>query len=137
MSKSKTPQMAILEGDGTFQIEVVGESKYFDNLRKIAGSNRDDDVEVVKTAYMVPEPSNQYDPNAIRVVVDQMTVGYLPRPAAAMLSPLLRKAKLAAVQTEAEISAFEGANNYSVQLDGDLNEIVELVQSSKPKWKFW
>lgn len=119
--------MIILDGDGTFPIEVIGESHYFKNLRKIAGPNDDDDVEVITTGYLVPEPNNLNDPNAIRVDVDQLTVGHLPRPAAAMLLPVLRRAGLVAVQVPVQITAFEGASNYSVWADGDLNEIPRML----------
>lgn len=135
---AKKPQMVILEGDGSFPIEVAGESRYFNNLQKIAGSCEDQPVEVAKTAYIVPEPKNMYDPNALRVDIDQLTVGYLPKPAAAQVSPVLRSHGLAAIQALARITAFEGANNYSVWLDGDLQEILQEPSSSKgPRWRFW
>lgn len=131
------PQMLILDGDGSFQIEVVGESHYRANLRKIAGSCEDDAVEVVKTAYLVPEPRNAHDSNAVRVDVDQVTVGYLTRPAAAQLSPVLRRLGLVAVQAQAQISAFEGASNYSVWIDGSIEEILREVSTPRPWWRFW
>jgi hypothetical protein len=129
------PQMVILEGDGSFEIEVVGESRYFDKLRAIAGSCEKHEVEVVKTAYLVPEPRNQNDPNAIRVDIDEKAVGYLPRTVAASLAPVLRSAKLVGVQAQARISAFKGADNYSVWLDGNLGEIVSEFGAKRPWWK--
>lgn len=135
---AKKPQMVILEGNGSFPIEVSGESHYFKNLEKIAGSCEDREVEVIKTAYIVPEPKNMYDPNALRVDIDQLPVGYLPKAAAAQVSPVLRSHGLAAIQVQARITAFEGANNYSVWLDGDLQEILQELSASKgPRWRFW
>jgi hypothetical protein len=135
---AKKQQMIIMDNDGSFQIEVVGESHYRANLRKIAGSCEDDAVEVVKTAYLVPEPRNAHDPNAVRVDVDQLTVGYLTRPVAAQLSPVLRRLELVAVQTQAQISAFEGASNYSVWVDGSIEEILrEFSTPARPWWRFW
>jgi hypothetical protein len=134
----KPPQMIILDGDNTFQIEVVGESHYRANLRRIAGPCDNDDVEVVKTGYLVPEPRNQHDPNAMRVDVDQLQVGYLTRPAAAQLSPVLRKLHLVAVQVQVKITAFEGADNYSVWVDGSIDEILrEFSTPARPWWKVW
>lgn len=130
------PQMVILEGDGSFEIEVVGESHYHAQLRSLAGPNDRDDVEVVKTAYLVPEPRNQNDPNAVRVDVDGKPVGHLPRNVAAELAPILKRAKLAGVQVQAQISAFKGADNYNVWLDGDLGEIVRAFPVDRPWWKF-
>lgn len=135
---AKKQQMIIMDGAGSFQIEVVGESHYRENLRKVAGSCEDDAVDVVKTAYLVPEPRNAHDANAVRVDVDQLTVGYLTRPAAAQLSPVLRKLELVAVQTQARISAFEGADNYSVWVDGSIDEILrEFSKPARPWWQFW
>jgi hypothetical protein len=131
-------QMVILEGDGTFQIEVVGESHYRANLRKLAGSCDEDAVEVVKTAYLVPEPRNPHDANAVRVDIDQMPVGYLTKPTAAQLSPVLRRLGLVAVQASAQISAFEGASNYSVWVDGSIDEILrEFSTPARPWWRVW
>lgn len=130
------PQMVILEGDGSFQIEVVGESHYFATLRAIAGSCDDDEVEVVRTAYLVPEPRNQNDPNAVRVDIDEKAVGHLPRATAARLSPVLQRAHLVGVQLQARISAFAGADNYSVWLDGDLEEIITAFGAKQSWWKF-
>jgi len=134
----KKPQMVILDGDGSFGIEVVGESHQYKNLRKIAGSCDRHAVEVVKTAYMVPEPRNVNDPNAIRIDIDQLPVGYLPKHAAAQISPILLRRGLVAIQAQAMVSAFEGADNYSVWMDGDLNEIIDEFSPKKgPKWRFW
>jgi hypothetical protein len=135
---AKKPQMVFLEGDGSFQIEVTGESRYGKNLEKIAGSCKDSEVEVTKTAYIVPEPKNMYDPNAMRVDIDQLPVGYLPKPAAAQVAPALRRLQAVAIQAQAKITAFEGANNYSVWLDGDLGELLQATsQPSRPRWKLW
>lgn len=135
---AKKPQMVILESDGSFSIEVAGESHYFKNLEKIAGSCEDQPVEVTKTAYIVPEPKNMYDPNAMRVDIDHLPVGYLPKPAAAQVSPALRSHGLVAIQAQARITAFEGANNYSVWLDGDLDEMLrEFSSPNRPWWRLW
>ncbi len=134
----KKPQMLILDGDGSFEIEVVGESHHYKNLRKVAGSCDRHAVEVVKTAYMVPEPRNVNDPNAIRIDIDELPVGYLPRSVAAQIAPVLRRSGLVAIQAQATVSAFEGADNYSVWLDGDLNEVLTgLSTPGKPWWKLW
>lgn len=135
---AKNPQMIILDGDGTFPIEVVGESHYRANLRKIAGSCEDDDVEVVKTGYLVPEPRNTHDANAMRVDVDRLQVGYLTRPDAARLAPVLGKLKAVGVQVQVQITAFEGASNYSVWVDGSIDEMLQQFSTERrPWWRVW
>jgi hypothetical protein len=62
-----------------FDTEVVGEASYTRQLRNIYGSG-----EGRKTfaARLEPEPTNPHDANAVRVVIDGGTVGYLPRASA-------------------------------------------------------
>jgi hypothetical protein len=87
---------------------------------------------------LVPEPRNQHDANAVRVDIDQMPVGYLTKPTAAQLSPVLRRLGLVAVQASAQISAFEGASNYSVWVDGSIDEILrEFSTPERPWWRVW
>jgi hypothetical protein len=60
-------------------VAAVGEASYQDALRRICGSDRWEDVRCDVRAVLVPEPSNQYDPNAVMVQVDGQLVGYLSR----------------------------------------------------------
>lgn len=86
----------------------------------------------------MPEPRNPHDANAMRVDVDQMQVGYLTRPDAARLAPVLRRLKLVAVQAQVQITAFEGASNYSVWVDGSIDEILrEFSTPARPWWRVW
>lgn len=59
-----------------FHQEVVGESNYQDQLRAVGGKGQ---VRLIIRAELVPESSNQYDPNAVRVDIKGAVVGYLPR----------------------------------------------------------
>jgi hypothetical protein len=65
-----------------FDAEVVGESHYQSNLSKLTGGRTPDGVEKVMTATLVLEDSNPYDRYAVRVDIDGLTVGYLPKEAA-------------------------------------------------------
>jgi hypothetical protein len=135
---AKKPQMMILDGDGSYPIEVVGESHYFKNLDAIAGAENDGDgVDLVRTAYMVPDPRNPNDRNAVRVDIDEKIVGYLPRDLAAVLSPALLRAGLVAIQTQAHITAGFDGGSYSVWLDGSIDEAMQALQPAKSKWRFW
>lgn len=77
--------------DGTFGQEVVGESFHvaqFDLLLK--GIHVDSNgVDHFEKASLVPEPSNEFDPLAVAVVIRGQTVGHLPREDAATFQPTL------------------------------------------------
>jgi hypothetical protein len=66
----------------SFNVEVVGESNYQAALERICGGRSRDGAEKYVTATLVPEDSNPYDENAVRVDIDGVTVGYLSRHAA-------------------------------------------------------
>jgi hypothetical protein len=72
-------------------VDVVGESNYQPALEAITG--REDWVEVRHecTAVLVLEPSNPYDPNAVRVEIKGRLVGYLSRADAVSYGPYLRE----------------------------------------------
>ncbi|MGQ0838873.1 HIRAN domain-containing protein [Actinokineospora sp.] len=67
----------LLRGSGYFNRDVVGESQYFRALRILAGRASSGERET--TAELRREPENRHDGNAVQVVVEGRTVGYLPR----------------------------------------------------------
>ena len=72
-----------LVGPGRYDIHVAGSSHYRDALLAICGGTRTESGRHRKiTAALVYEPENAYDDNAVRVEIDDMTVGYLPKEAA-------------------------------------------------------
>ena len=54
-----------------FYCAVSGESFYQENIRRVAAVGKDVDL--------VPEPENPHDKNAVRVDVDGLQIGYIPR----------------------------------------------------------
>jgi hypothetical protein len=62
-----------------FSTEVVGESQYQMNLLSIAGKKISDSVEIYVQAFLILEDSNPHDSNAVRIDIDEKTVGYLSR----------------------------------------------------------
>ena len=66
-----------LQGPGTYEIEVVGESNYQMELDHIAGPKSPEGASHFSTATLISEPSNPHDANAIKVVIAGSTVGYL------------------------------------------------------------
>jgi hypothetical protein len=64
-----------LSGTGAYQDEVVGESHYQKDLKRLAGKERRKNV----AARLTCEDDNPYDKKAVRVSIEGKTVGYLPK----------------------------------------------------------
>ncbi|GAA5210514.1 HIRAN domain-containing protein [Microbacterium kyungheense] len=61
-------------------LEVSGEAYYRDGIGKIFRSlGRPEGGVTMQTAWLIPEPDNKYDPNAVRVVVMGEQVGHVPQ----------------------------------------------------------
>jgi hypothetical protein len=73
------PEIPHIEGPGTFDQEVVGESHYQSNLKRICGGYKREGSKLRVVAVLVYEDRNQHDDQAIRVDVGGHTVGYLSR----------------------------------------------------------
>lgn len=59
--------------------DIVGESNYQAELEGLAGPKAKEGANVLTSAFLMPEPDNPYDPNAVMVVIADKTVGYLSR----------------------------------------------------------
>lgn len=85
-----TDDVVILEGNEI--LGAVGESHYQDALARLCGGRTTDGHFLDVIAILVPEPQNQYDPNAVAVVVGGLHVGYLSRELAARChEPIARR----------------------------------------------
>ena len=60
-------------------VAVVGESRYQHALRSICGRDNGQEVRHDCLAVLVPEPTNEYDPNAVYIEIAGKMVGYLSR----------------------------------------------------------
>lgn len=60
-------------------VPVVGEAAYQDALRSIYRKNGGDGHDLKVGAVLTPENGNRFDANAVRVEIDNRTVGYLSR----------------------------------------------------------
>lgn len=83
-SSPQTLKVSVLEG-GTVGLEVVGESYYQSNIDALAQRLGREIVAVLKH-----EPQNQYDPNAIAVMIGGIKVGHLSRDDAKRYLPGLK-----------------------------------------------
>jgi hypothetical protein len=64
-------------GSNSYATAVVGESHYQRHLRKLVGPRSAEGVRAKFIAFLVPEPDNQFDENAVMVLIDGDQVGYL------------------------------------------------------------
>jgi hypothetical protein len=68
---------------------VVGESHHFDGIAPCVGPPRQQGYWIPVTVTFRREPSNPYDGNAIMAIVNARLVGYINRPRAAEVAPLM------------------------------------------------
>jgi len=86
--------------DGDFDVEVVGESFYQDNLKALVGKHKASGCRVYGTGVLCPEENNPYDKQAVAVYVktdeDQpgRQVGHLSRQNARQFRRRLKAKKL-------------------------------------------
>lgn len=83
---------AKLPGPGTYSVDIVGESKYQNALAEICGGKTPDGVENFVKASIVLENTNKYDSNAVRIDIEDRTVGYLSRENACQYRQKLKEA---------------------------------------------
>lgn len=96
--KSKPePRVALVEGDGTYSFkDVVGESNYRQALRALIAEGSDqerENGEVFRDAFIIPEPTNTFDKNAIQVRIAEHLVGYIAKTRTAEFHPVIQDAK--------------------------------------------
>lgn len=126
--RAKQPQVVPLAYGGG-DLDVVGETRFVDNIaaiRKAAGVDPDERLEI--DAWVVAEPTNPHDKNAVAIAVplrgQAHVVGYLPRAVAAKVAPIVvaanRRKQIPAISIEIS-DAFigrEGSKIYSVTVVG-------------------
>lgn|GEM_PF-1409419 len=98
--------------DGSYPMDVVGESNYQSALVAICGRHTRHGHESLYTALLKLEPSNRYDPNAVQVLIDNQLVGYLPREQAARLKGQMDEANLTEVRCRARVRGGWRTNQY-------------------------
>jgi hypothetical protein len=73
---------------GRFEFEVVGESNYQSAIKSIADSSEQ------CIASIIPEDSNKFDQMAVRIDIQNKTVGYMSKDDARSFRKLLSKNKI-------------------------------------------
>ncbi len=73
------PLQPVSIGAGWSDIEVAGESYHRNEVSRVfVGLGRPEGGVTMQYAFLVPEPTNQYDRNAVKVIVTGQHVGYVP-----------------------------------------------------------
>lgn len=74
--------VSTIDGDGTYGIDVIGESYYQKNLSRLAGGRLPEGHFKTTKAVLICEDDNPKDRQAVLVTIDGEAVGYLPKPIA-------------------------------------------------------
>jgi hypothetical protein len=85
------PKMPVFVLGGREDLEIVGESFHQPALWQLAHATVGDEVRYGIVAVLVPEPTNQHDPNAIAIHIDGQIIGHLPRAIAREYVPGVRQ----------------------------------------------
>jgi len=147
-----------IEGDGGFDLEVVGESNYQKHLKKLCGGYSKEGSKTEVIAKLIFENNNPHDNQAIRVDIEGKTVGYLSREDARIYRKRIRKAGYDEITILCNGKIFGGKKlgllrktNFGVWLDLPIEELfdhpeeeegehysdyVELVKQLKSEGKF-
>jgi hypothetical protein len=120
-------ESVVLQGHGTYAVPLVGESHCQDALKGIHGPQAGPKK---ATASLIPEADNPHDPNAVRVEINGMKVGHLPREMAKIYRELMAGAgqPQAVATCEAHIEPPEGRDTPPPSLldpfyRGDIYEV--------------
>lgn len=89
--QKRIPLTKHLEGDGSYDFDIVGESHYQDALERIVGGRTDESVEFECLASLTCEDDNPYDSNAVAVYINGQKVGHLARPVAVGFRDIQRR----------------------------------------------
>ena len=90
-SMTPEPELDLIEGDGNYSTDIVGESRYQDALERICSGRTREGQEKKVTATLNYEDSNPHDHLAVRIDIESQTVGYLDRNLARKLRKILSK----------------------------------------------
>jgi hypothetical protein len=89
---------------GRFEFEVVGESNYQNAIHSIAETN----ASAQCLAMIVPEDDNKFDQLAVRIDIQNKTVGYMSRDDARSFRKLLSKKKISGKVTSCDAAIIGG-----------------------------
>ena len=87
-----------------YNYEVVGESFQRDHLMALIRSHKAFETgEILATAVLEPEPTNEFDPTAVKVVVEGVQVGYIAKFDSAAVTKMIEKSGKKVYEVPAKI----------------------------------
>jgi HIRAN domain len=110
-------------GNKRFDVKVVGESFYQENLFRLCGPAASTMRQFPKRAVLALETNNPRDKNAVRVDIDGLTVGHLSREDAVWFREMCGAPNGSCLACDAVIIALRGnaRPDYGVRLDVDVD----------------
>jgi hypothetical protein len=120
-----------IDVSGDDRIDVVGESFHRDALRRVTGADRGEEPARQHMATLVPEPTNVYDRNAVKVLIAGAHVGYLARDLATLVAVPIAAltSKHGEVTAIAEISGSGSGLGFGVVLYLKLQMLNVVIES--------
>jgi hypothetical protein len=110
---------------GRFNLEVVGESRYRDTVRALAGEHGGSKADARHKALLLPDDDNPYEDKAVAIFLSGEMVGYLAPKDALALRAMLKREDLEGKLTSCDAAVRGGGTwegkqlAYSVWLDLD------------------
>lgn len=117
-----------ITGPGHFRINVAGESFYRDNLVKICGPRGEEGIDLQADAHLILDDDNPHDNKAVRVEIDGLHVGHLPRQAARDFRRIVRYGQLSVHETFKCAAIIRGGWDRGPGDRGDYGVRVDLPQ---------
>jgi hypothetical protein len=130
------PTYAHWESTGKFQVAVAGTSHYREAIESIALNEEGTPAVAICLAYLEFDNQNQHDPNAVRVVVRNQLVGYLPASYAETYRSYLSElpAHVKHVSVAAAITGGLRTNDrtYEYSIELDIPDSLKMYPLSEP-----
>lgn len=115
-----------------FEYDVVGESHRVKNFYLALGDKMDLDFPFgILTANLVAEPSNKFDRYAVKVVVANSHIGYVPQKYSKTMSLLLKKKKA----TNIPVCIYPDRTNSGFQAALNMDPYLKSVKTSIKSWR--
>jgi imidazole glycerol phosphate synthase subunit HisF len=92
------------DDNSDYNYEVVGESFQRDHLMALIRSHKAFSTgEILATAILEPEPTNPFDPTAVKVVIEGVQVGYIAKFDSAAVTKMIEKSGKSVYEVPAKI----------------------------------